>query len=501
MPGKKGGGGGGAGGKKPSDGSPARHPPPPSGPPGSSHPAGGASSNTRVSHNTEAVPRDADLGTVGKHGRRRSISNSNCEAVLRDAGLGAVGKHGHRSPTSNLSASPRSSDAGATSTSPSSGGAGATKGSGSPPRSVRGERKARADKLQSLLYPHPDKLADFKSSVGGDLQPHRLFSDVKFRDTWMQFEKNPTGQLRERLQKMAVSLHKRWYEKFSNTTKSKSNCFYSTRSTKCKDHSFDTGNAPTPAAPPEYKIPRKGKSPATPKVAAGSTTPPTAPTFEEGEEIEIAQLPTEEELSKSLGSSLSFADAASSTTTGAKTKVNHEFILFVNKGGKERLGMSMQTWNLFTKKLTELVMTWVFNDLPVPKIDWSNLVRGIGVLAAVDEDSQVLTKQLVSEIEVAEHKFRAWSKNERGIYTSITAKLPAMLRIQPYGKIMAAAVKMNNLPESGYVLRKGMTFKDQGDVRLLRIRATKEFLEALQKVKRVRVGICSLEFRVHGAQE
>ena len=90
------------------------------------------------------------------------------------------------------------------------------------------ERKARADRLQGLLYPHPDKLADFKSSVGGELKPHRLFSDIKFRDSWMQFEKSPTGQLREKLHKMAVSLHKRWYEKYSNTTKSKSNYFSST---------------------------------------------------------------------------------------------------------------------------------------------------------------------------------------------------------------------------------------------------------------------------------
>ncbi len=280
MPGKKAGGGGGAGGKTPGDGSSARHPPPPSGPPGSSHPAGGSPSNTRVSHNTEAVPRDADLGTVGKHGLRRSTSNSNCEAVLRDAGLGAVEKHGHRSSTSNISASPRSGGMGATSSaSPRSDGAGATKGSGSPPRSVRMERKARADKLQSLLYPHPDKLADFKSSVGGDLQPHRLFTDIKFRDTWMQFEKNPTGQLREKLHKMAASLHKRWYEKSSNTTKSKSNCAFNTRSTKRKDHSFDTGTAPT-SAPPGYKIPRKGQSPVTPQATAAGLPPPAVPTFE-----------------------------------------------------------------------------------------------------------------------------------------------------------------------------------------------------------------------------
>ncbi len=490
MPGKKGGGGGGAGGKKPGDGSPARHPPPPSGPPGSSHPAGGASSNTRVSHDTEAVPRDAGLGTVEKHGLRRSTSNSNCEAVLRDAGLGAVGKHGHRSPTSNPSTPPRSGGAGANNFTVSRS-----------PRSLRAERKAKVDKLQGLLYPHQDLLADFKSSVGGDFQPHRLLQDVKFRDLLKMFEEKPSGELRDKLRKMAVSLHKRWYSKTSGTTKSKLNTVFNTRSTKRKDHSFDTGNAPTFAAQPGYKIPRKGQSPATPKVAAGSITPPAAPTFEEGEEIEIAQLPTEEELSKSLGSSLSFADAASSTTAGAKTKVNYEFILFVNTGGEERLGMSRQTWNLFTEKLTDLAMSRVFDDLPVPKIDWSNLVRGIGVLAAVDKDSQVLTKQLVSEIEVAEHKFRAWSKSEQGIYTSVTAKLPAMLKNQPYGKIMAAVVKLNNLPETGFVLRKGMTFKDQGDVRLLRIGATKEFLEALQKVDRVRVGICSLEFRVHGAQE
>ena len=64
MPGKKvggGGGGGGADGKKPGDGAPDRHPPLPSGPPGSLHPAGGSRSNTRVSHNKDAVLRDADL--------------------------------------------------------------------------------------------------------------------------------------------------------------------------------------------------------------------------------------------------------------------------------------------------------------------------------------------------------------------------------------------------------------------------------------------------------
>ena len=55
-----------------------------------------------------------------------------------------------------------------------------------------------------------------------------------------------------------------------------------------------------------------------------------------------------------------------------------------------------------------------------------------------------------------------------------------MLKNQLYGKIMTAAVKMNNLPGSGFVLRKGTTFKDQGNVCILWIGATKEFLEALQ---------------------
>ncbi len=34
--------------------------------------------------------------------------------------------------------------------------------------------------------------------------------------------------------------------------------------------------------------------------------------------------------------------------------------------------------------------------------------------------------------------------------TSVTAKLPAMLKNQPYGKIMTAVVKLNNLPEMGF---------------------------------------------------
>ena len=182
------------------------------------------------------------------------------------------------------------------------------------------------------------------------------------------------------------------------------------------------------------------------------------------------------------GGSLSFADAATSTTAGAKTQVNYEFIPFVKTGGEERVGMSRQTWNLLTEKLTDLVMSRVFDDLPVPKIDWSNLVLGIGVLAGVDKDSQVLTKQLVSEIEMAEHSISAWSQNEQWIYTSFTAKLPAMLKNQQYGKIMVAVVKLNNLPVEGFVLCKGMTFKDQGNVCLLQIGATKEFLEALQNV-------------------
>ncbi len=159
MPGPKKGGGGSVGGRKPGDRSPARRPPPPQGPPGSPHPAGGSPSNTRVSHYKEAVPRDADLGTVEKHDLRRTTYDPNCEAAGNGAGLGTVEKHGLCSPTSNPS------------TPPCSGGAGANKFSVSGSnRSQRAEKKARADRLQGLLYPHLDLLADFKSSVGGDFQ-------------------------------------------------------------------------------------------------------------------------------------------------------------------------------------------------------------------------------------------------------------------------------------------------------------------------------------------
>ncbi len=67
-----------------------------------------------------------------------------------------------------------------------------------------GERKARTNKLQGLLYPHFGLLADFKSSVGGDFQPHRLLSDVKFRDILKMFEEVTTGQLWDKLHKTDV---------------------------------------------------------------------------------------------------------------------------------------------------------------------------------------------------------------------------------------------------------------------------------------------------------
>ncbi len=88
--------------------------------------------------------------------------------------------------------------------------------------------------------------------------------------------------------------------------------------------------------------------------------------------------------------------------------MNYEFILFVNTGGEERQGMSRQTWNLFSEKLIDLVMTRVFDDLPVLRIDWSNLVGELASWRLWIRTPRVLTKQLESEIEVAEHK----SKNE-----------------------------------------------------------------------------------------
>ncbi len=248
---------------------------------------------------------------------------------------------------------------------------------------MQADGRARADKLQGLLYPHPEKLADFKSSISGDFNPYRLLAVVKFRDALITFEGHPDVSGPDKLCKMAVSLHKCWYQKASNTTKRKWNNIFNTCSTKRKDNSFDTWNALNSVVQPGYKFPRKGQSPATPQVTASSPQLPAAPTFEEGEEIEVHQLPKEDKLSKTLSSSMSFVDATSSTT--AKAKVNYEFILFDNTGGQERLGMSSQTWNLFTEKLSDLVISRVFEDLPVPKIDWSNQERGIGVLAAVDD--------------------------------------------------------------------------------------------------------------------
>ena len=86
-----------------------------------------------------------------------------------------------------------------------------------PPPSPRplhaGGEEGEGGKAPELALPPPGQTCRLQVLCRRDLQPNRLFSDVKFRDTWMKLEKNPTGQLREKLHKMDVSLHKRWYEK------------------------------------------------------------------------------------------------------------------------------------------------------------------------------------------------------------------------------------------------------------------------------------------------
>ena len=444
--------------------------------PAGSHPDG-ARSPARV---------DGEEGSLGQAHQRdpRSANSSQDDSLLGQAPRRDLRSASSSKTTSSAAANSGSDGKDAKSTSH---------------RAVKAARKARAESLEGILFPFADQKKEFRDLTGEDLKPFRLLENVKFRDLLSEFERAPKAEIRTKLRKLAVSLQSKGRPDPRSRTKgnSKSETKYS-QSNKRKERSLslERGSTSTPA--PRSKHLKVGNQSSQVAQAPPPSTPGGAAslvTINEGEEVEIDQLPSEEELASSMESSLSFAEVAS----GEKKKkwVEYKHLLYVHTGDEERMGMTKATWTLFLEKLTDRTMTLIFEEKAVPNIDWSNFVRGMGILAVADEDSQKLVKELISQIRVAEFLFRGWAKGETGKYIPATAFVPASLKNHTSAKIMQAVVMLNKLPADGYVVRKAKTFKDQGEWRLLRVGVTQDFLEALKKLERVRVGVGCLEFRIH----
>lgn len=199
----------------------------------------------------------------------------------------------------------------------------------------------------------------------------------------------------------------------------------------------------------------------------------------------------------------SLEDVSGNTYAEAATGVpkpqirkDYPFILFVHQGKEERKVMSKQTWTVLSKKLMETCVNLELEGEICVNSDWATFSRGSGIIATLDESSMKAMKDIVEKTKVADLDFRAWSKGEKGLYTYLSTKLPAMFEKLPAGKVMALICRKNNLPEDGFTIQK-CHLQKVNPQRFLKIGVTDSFLAELEKLDmRVCVGYSSLTFSV-----
>ncbi len=216
------------------------------------------------------------------------------------------------------------------------------------------------------------------------------------------------------------------------------------------------------------------------------------------------ELPSLEELSQALdeegGKSCACAEVAGSGAEGRTVRKDYPFLLYVYTGDEDRKVMSRKTWDLFLKEVNKSLVDMVLEKGKAPLSEWNAFKRGVGFFAIIDKDSQVMMKELIAGIKVAEYSFRGWAKGETGKYTPLTAVLPQQLDGLHTGKVLQAVTTLNQLPEpteeeKHYVIR-SCEARRGGAGRFLRIGVSKDWLETLEsKEFRVFVGLTVVEFR------
>ncbi len=266
----------------------------------------------------------------------------------------------------------------------------------------------------------------------------------------------------------------------SSTPASKSVSHVTEESKKRKNRSFSTERgASTSGATPEAKAARVNSSP--PANNTSSSTVVSQAEAEDNDDI-IADEDGEPSLDDFADDMRAALPTYAQNAKGEKRK-DYPFILYVHYGSDERKTMPRETWNILFEKVQVVCLDRAFkDDMVSPKIEWSGFSKGVGVIAPVDMESQIAMQEIVSGIKVAEHSFRAWAKGERGRFTPLSILIPATMKKEVFsaGKIMQAAVLMNNLPEEKHIIRSCKEFSGRGKQRLLRIGAEEDLAKAIR---------------------
>ncbi len=369
----------------------------------------------------------------------------------------------------------------------------------------RAAAKEKEEEIMNLLFPTEVLKRDFKNATGGhDPNPQRLLQDVGFRDRLGKLGDKPSMKAVRELRILAVNIQgKKRTRSFQQTTTRRDSSKFTnkevdgaTTSSKRKNRSFSAERSGEERETPKSSLPKIPRIASTPKEAAQVAT-------RENEEdvLDEEELPSLEELSQALDEEEGGKSYAEAAGTGKKViRKDYPFFLYVHTGDEERKTMTRKTWELFLKEVNKTVVDMVLDKGKAPRSEWNAYKRGVGFFAILDKDSQIMMKDIISGIKVAEFTFRGWAKGETGKYTPLTTILPAQLDGLPTGKVMQAIIALNRLPESTeqevqYVIRSCEARKG-GSGRVLRIGVSKTWMEALESMDyRVLVATTMVEFR------
>ncbi len=392
---------------------------------------------------------------------------SEAVASRTDSGSGAPPTPLHPMDTSPSGGDSTTAGSPGSAAAPPSGDAAATPKGTSKRRSRRDSKpppdnKEAKDKVMSVLWPHPELRTNFTKKAGSPVDAGVLLRDTRWRDMWVTFSKasSPSTRSRDALRREAVALIKA--KKVSADKKAQSLTVLEEGSSQATDKRKRESSASSASS--STKAPPTSK-PKTDLVAPAKFKPPQNPPPPASEAMEqqedgapgtIARQLTVEDLKsgiESVETSPSYAAATGGNTKVKPSKLKCDHILFITGGGEERTSISRVTWAIFLEKYAAKVVDLELDDKPAPSSDWTGFKAGQGIIACNDAESKALARDIVANIEVAEHTFRAWGKNEKGSYIPVTIPVPVELKSIPAGKIVALMHKINRLPEGSFKSR------------------------------------------------
>jgi len=301
-------------------------------------------------------------------------------------------------------------------------------------KTIREEEEKR---VVLALFPTPEAKAEFKKRAGSDFDPKRALDSLSFRDLWEEFSKdpNPSTKTRGRLCDLAVRSQSKQSKSMAATLATRSGKVYDKRKRE-ENNSNSMSSTPTGKS---FKIPRiTTPRESSVKQAASAAREETSddPIMDESEYPDLTHFSEGDE-------DPTYADMAQE-----KEEVKDSpLTLYIHKGKQERLRMPRQVWNVFFEKLQERCLKLMGSKTRPPRIDFSGFYKGCGVIVPVDETSQVTTIDIIDNIKVTDHEFKAWRKGERGTTTVLTLQIPPSMTPSTYtqGMIMTNLVELNEL--------------------------------------------------------